>query len=101
VKHIGDGWLINWMRQRLFIHFIFKSNLFDFSAEYVFIVGHFPLWSTANNGPTACLKEKLRPLMKIYKAQVYIAGHDHNMQVLFVERNMTILIAAHTRTALY
>lgn len=52
-----------------------------FSAPYLLVSGHFPVYSVAEHGPTKCLVERLRPLLHQYRATAYLCGHDHNLQV--------------------
>ncbi len=52
-----------------------------FSAPYLLVGGHFPVYSVAEHGPTQCLVDRLRPLLHQYHATVYVCGHDHNLQV--------------------
>ncbi|KAJ8345143.1 hypothetical protein SKAU_G00293360 [Synaphobranchus kaupii] len=51
-------------------------------ADFLLVVGHYPVWSVAEHGPTDCLLEKLRPLLVVHKATAYLSGHDHNLQYL-------------------
>jgi len=46
------------------------------TADYLYVVGHFPVWSVCEHGPTEILTSKLRPLLQKYEAH-YISGHDH------------------------
>ncbi|VDN34306.1 unnamed protein product [Gongylonema pulchrum] len=56
-------------------------KVFIFRADYLFVVGHYPLYSVSEHGSMDCLIEKLKPLLEQYRATAYIAGHDHTLQV--------------------
>ncbi|KAJ1350559.1 hypothetical protein KIN20_006371 [Parelaphostrongylus tenuis] len=50
------------------------------SADYLFLVGHYPIYSISSHGPTRCLVERLDPLLKRYNVSAYFCGHDHTLQ---------------------
>merc|ERR1712131_26085 len=52
------------------------------SYDYVFVPGHYPTWSVAEHGPTKCLVNRMPGLMAKYRVTAYVAGHDHNMQLI-------------------
>uniref|UniRef100_A0A0K0EFI5 Tartrate-resistant acid phosphatase type 5 n=1 Tax=Strongyloides stercoralis TaxID=6248 RepID=A0A0K0EFI5_STRER len=52
--------------------------------NYLFVVGHYPVYSISEHGPTKCLIDKLDPLLRMYNVTAYFAGHDHNLQDLLV-----------------
>ncbi len=47
------------------------------TADYLVVVGHYPVWSVCEHGPTTLLVDRLKPLLEQYKATTYLAGHDH------------------------
>jgi tartrate-resistant acid phosphatase type 5 len=59
-----------------------KQTLSTSTADWLFVVGHYPVWSIAEHGPTKNLVEYLKPLLETYKVNAYFCGHDHNMQYL-------------------
>lgn len=58
------------------------KNLQTAKEDYLLVVGHYPVWSIAEHGPTHCLLNHVEPLLKKYKATAYLSGHDHNVQYL-------------------
>uniref|UniRef100_A0A0R3RUM0 Tartrate-resistant acid phosphatase type 5 n=1 Tax=Elaeophora elaphi TaxID=1147741 RepID=A0A0R3RUM0_9BILA len=67
---------LDWIEQQLN-----SSN----RADYLFVLGHYPIYSVSTHGPTNCLIEKLKPLLEKYHATAYIAGHDHSLQHIITE----------------
>jgi len=51
------------------------------TADYLFVAGHYPVFSVGSHGSTPLLVKKLQPLLKQY-AGTSISGHDHTAQHL-------------------
>jgi len=59
-----------------------KQTLATSTADWLIVVGHYPVWSVGSNGPTETLVSYLKPMLEQYKVSAYISGHDHSMQHL-------------------
>jgi len=59
-----------------------EKRLQSSTADWIFVVGHFPIWSVAEHGPTNSLVKDLLPLLQQYGAAIYFSGHDHDLQHL-------------------
>uniref|UniRef100_A0A0N4ZG83 Tartrate-resistant acid phosphatase type 5 n=1 Tax=Parastrongyloides trichosuri TaxID=131310 RepID=A0A0N4ZG83_PARTI len=66
-----------------------EGELQNSREEYLFVVGHYPVYSASEHGPTDCLIEKLDPLLRLYNVTAYFSGHDHNLQDILVHDNKT------------
>lgn len=69
-----------------------ESTLAASTADYVFVAGHFPVYSVCSHGNTANLVDNLRPLLIKYGAH-YMAGHDHCMVSTRDESNLLYIVS--------
>ena len=46
------------------------------TADYLFVAGHYPVYSGCSHGSTSSLISWLKPLLEKYGAH-YLSGHDH------------------------
>ncbi|KAI6183201.1 Tartrate-resistant acid phosphatase type 5 [Aphelenchoides bicaudatus] len=56
-----------------------EEELKDSEADFLFVVGHYPMYSLSMKR-LKCLYDKLDPLLRKYQVTAYIAGHDHSVQ---------------------
>eukprot|EP01064_Diplonema_japonicum_P017769 TRINITY_DN2607_c6_g1_i1.p1 TRINITY_DN2607_c6_g1~~TRINITY_DN2607_c6_g1_i1.p1 ORF type:complete len:353 (+),score=72.12 TRINITY_DN2607_c6_g1_i1:63-1061(+) len=54
-----------------------EDTLAKSQADYLWVSGHYPVYSQCVHGPTFLLIEQVLPLLKKYKASGYASGHDH------------------------
>jgi tartrate-resistant acid phosphatase type 5 len=54
-------------------------------ARWKIVVGHHPVFSGGKHGSTAVLVKLLTPLFKRYGVNVYLNGHDHDLQHVLVD----------------
>ncbi|EER19882.1 Tartrate-resistant acid phosphatase type 5 precursor, putative [Perkinsus marinus ATCC 50983] len=55
----------------------------DGVADFILVVGHYPIWSLAEHGPTYRLSRLLMPIFTKYRVTAYLSGHDHVHQHLY------------------
>ncbi|CAG9529885.1 unnamed protein product [Cercopithifilaria johnstoni] len=70
---------LDWIEQQLNIS----------RADYLFVVGHYPVYSISEHGSMNCLIEKLKPLLEKYHATAYVAGHDHTLQHIITKHSLS------------
>jgi len=58
------------------------SVLSNSNAKWKIVAGHHPVYTGGEHGNSKDLIEKLEPLLEKYKVDMYLAGHDHDMQYL-------------------
>jgi tartrate-resistant acid phosphatase type 5 len=57
------------------------SALAASTAQWKMVIGHHPVYSASpKHGNTPELIAAIKPLLEKYHAQVYLCGHDHNLQ---------------------
>jgi tartrate-resistant acid phosphatase type 5 len=61
------------------------SMLTQSRAQWRIVVGHHPVFSGGHHGGTPALVDRLKPLLDRHKVQVYLSGHDHDMQHILVD----------------
>ncbi|MFH4983982.1 hypothetical protein AB6A40_010691 [Gnathostoma spinigerum] len=59
-----------------------EEQLSKSRANYLFVAGHYPVYSVSSHGPSDCLLERLQPLLRKYRVSAYLSGHDHTLQHL-------------------
>lgn len=70
-----DAWQAT--RQLLWL----QERLARSKADFLLVVGHYPVWSVSEHGPTECLLQSVHPLLIKHNVTAYFCGHDHNLQV--------------------
>lgn len=59
-----------------------NSTLSTSTADWLMVVGHFPVYSGGEHGSTDELQSDVQPLLEQFGVDNYIAGHDHTLQHL-------------------
>ena len=49
------------------------------TADFLWIAGHYPIYSVGNDGTTTVLVQRLLPLLRLAEGH-YISGHDHMLE---------------------
>ncbi|MCE3234479.1 MAG: metallophosphoesterase [Vampirovibrio sp.] len=57
-----------------------EKALKDSKADWKIVMGHHPIYSSGEHGMNAGLKKTLEPILVKYKADMYLAGHDHEYE---------------------
>lgn len=61
-----------------------ETGLAASKADWKIVVGHHPVFSKGRHGDTRELILDVQPLLERYGVQVYLNGHDHDMQHIVV-----------------
>ncbi len=70
-----------------------ESELARSTAQWKIVYGHYPIYSTGKYETAfPAMRDKLLPILQ-GRAHLYIAGHDHNLQVLRPEGGVHFVIA--------
>ncbi len=52
------------------------------TARWKVVVGHHPIYSNGRHGGSGSLRERLEPLLIEHRVDLYMAGHDHHLEML-------------------
>mmetsp|Transcript_22662 Transcript_22662/g.41325 ORF Transcript_22662/g.41325 Transcript_22662/m.41325 type:complete len:400 (-) Transcript_22662:59-1258(-) len=53
-----------------------EQQLSTSTADFLWVSGHYPVWSAGWDGSSQCLIDRLLPMLTRYNAH-YVSGHDH------------------------
>jgi hypothetical protein len=71
-----------------------QTTLKNSKAQWNIVFGHHPIYSYGSHGNTPKLVMDLLPVLCTYQNTIYMAGHDHDLQVLIVpECQLPLLIS--------
>ncbi|KAE9553348.1 hypothetical protein FO519_003411 [Halicephalobus sp. NKZ332] len=56
------------------------------SADYIFVGGHYPIYSASSHGGSKCLLDRLDPILRNSGVTAYFSGHDHDLQHIEVNQ---------------
>jgi len=59
-----------------------NTTLAASTADWLFVIGHYPVYSGGEHGNTDDLDKNLKPLLSQYNVDLYLCGHDHTLQHL-------------------
>lgn len=63
-------------------------------APFVFVLGHHPLYSGGSHGDTRTLVHHLDPLFRRHKVDLYLCGHDHDLQHIEFKSHPTSFVVS-------
>lgn len=93
-KRIGDVHLIAIdsndfdTKQKEFV----LQTLTNSDAKWKVVFGHHPIYSYGMHGNTGLLEDELLPILCQY-GSIYVAGHDHDLQVLQAECGLPLVVS--------
>lgn len=77
-----------------------EETLAASTADYLWIGGHYPVYSQCQHGPTGKIISDVLPLMKKYRVNGFVAGHDHCLGH-YTEDNMAFVVSGAGKTCCY
>jgi tartrate-resistant acid phosphatase type 5 len=58
------------------------QNAVDANVTWLLVAGHYPVYAQGEHGDTKELMTTLLPLLREFRVDAYLAGHDHISQHL-------------------
>ena len=78
-----------WPKEREEQYAWINATLAASTADWLIVVGHYPVYSSGEHGNTADLDTNLKPMLQQYAVDMYLCGHDHTLQHLQESANTT------------
>lgn len=69
------------------------SVLTNSKAKWKIVSGHHPLYSYGDHGNTVELIEKFEPLFEKHNVNLYLSGHDHDMQHIYTGKKTNYFVS--------
>jgi len=69
-----------------------ESSLKNCDADWKIVIGHHPVYSGGKHKGAKELQQHLKPLLEKYGVQMYICGHDHDIEYL-KENNVNYFVS--------
>ena len=63
-------------------------------TPWVFVIGHHPVFSDGKHGDTPALAADLDPLLRRHRVDMYLCGHDHDLQHIEVAGHPTSFVVS-------
>lgn len=70
----------------------FENELANSTADWLIVGGHHPAYSYGEHGDVDSIIEDVLPLLQEYNVDVFIAGHEHDKQVLTEDGSPLMII---------
>ncbi len=64
------------------------------ATPWLFVFGHHPVFSAGKHGDTADLVEAIEPMLSKHKVDLYLSGHDHDLQHLEIDGHPTSFVVS-------
>lgn len=71
-----------------------EDKLANSTARWKIVAGHHPIVSGGHNGSAENLRDAIEPLLQKYGVDIYMAGHDHDLQLLHVPNSTCLQLVS-------
>lgn len=77
-----------------------QDQLQNATADWIFLVGHYPVLSAGKHGDMPALVSQLLPMMEFYGVDAYFSSHDHNEQLLVSAFGSPLFVVSGTASSI-
>eukprot|EP01065_Artemidia_motanka_P021981 TRINITY_DN26193_c0_g1_i1.p1 TRINITY_DN26193_c0_g1~~TRINITY_DN26193_c0_g1_i1.p1 ORF type:complete len:473 (+),score=86.88 TRINITY_DN26193_c0_g1_i1:48-1421(+) len=78
-----------------------NQGLQNSTAEYIYVVGHHPVWSACSHGRQQRMVDQVWPLLQKFSVTAYLAGHDHCQEMYDTGHGPLLVISGTGRGCCY